>query len=538
MVQIKLISTEAIQTLERIARLKDSLPARYRGFSSELGLYVQLRQAGGAARLHAGGKFRSRIDLRREAPAEPWQVKKYRPGDWENLIEPTLALVGWLEERGGVPGDASKEFQQAIQRFRDSGHLILPGGIASFTVESELGRIARQGDSEGTVMELRSYIRDNPSHAAAWQALCHLYSRQRSYRDSLHAIQQALDLMPDEAEFHIDAAGLYFTAIANSVGGSALYSFLPNYSGACTLSDLECEYDDARRLLMNHLESSSKSLSLRSANHEAREKLFAASIDQLPEPTLDGWKSLAGEIVESYHVEDEGRGDGRASSAGNTHPEFCEDVTDRLISLVRRHDDTRLDSKVVYPWMVIFLLLGGGLAGRHPDESKSMLATGRLPSPAGGVDSRREQEGSAISEGFAGTEARLHSIERDFKTKDVFFLGQGLGSSWILMEVLSRLGQETSSPVGAQSETVDVSVASEALFGAIKDGIAFGLFISPRFYGTPLQLLVRAIPEEFKRYHIGESKWIDDLLDSCIRNYEEVYDVICPSNITGNEGVE
>ena len=533
-----MVSTEAIETLERIARLKDSLPSRYRGLSSELGLYVQLRQAGGAARLQAGGKFRSRIDLRREAPAEPWQAKKYRPGDWENLIEPTLALVGWLEERGGVPGDARREFQQAIQGFRDSGHLTLPGGIASFTVERELGGIVRRGDSDETVMDLRSYIRDNPGQAAAWQALCHVFSRQRSYGASLDAINQALDLIPNEAEFHIDAEGLYFTAITNSVGGSALYSFLPNFSGACTLSDLECEYSDARRLLMKHLESSARLPSPRSANYEAREKLIAASIDQLPEPTFDKWKTLAGEIVDSYHVEDDGSGGGRAGSAGDTHPEFCEDIADRLISLVRRHDGTRLDSKVVYPWMVIFLLLGGGLTGCHPDKSRSMLATGRLPSPAGGVDSRREQEGLAMSEGFGGVEARLRSIERDFKTKDIFFLGQGLGSNWILMEVLSRLGQEISTPVGSQSEAVDVSVAYETLFGAIKDGIAFGLFISPRFYGTPLQSLVQAIPEEFRRHHVGETKWIDDLLDLCIRNYEEVYGVICPSKMTGSGGVE
>ena len=515
-----MLPTEDIQALERIAMLKDSLPASARGFCSELGLHVQLRQARGAARLQAGGKFRSRIDLRKEAPTQAWQVKKYRPGDWQNLIAPTLALVAWLEARGGVPGDARSEFQQAIQRFRDSGHLILPRGIASFTVESELGGIARQGDSDDTVMELRSYIRDNPSHAAAWQALCHLFSRQRSYGASLHAIQQALALMPDEAEFHIDAAGLYFTAIANSVGGSALYGFLPNFSGACTLSDLECKYDDSRRLLMKHLESSSRSLSPRSPNHEAREKLFAASIGQLPEPTFDEWRKLAGEIVETYRPNNS-HGGRSARREGGRHPEFCEDITDRLIRLARQPDSTRLENRLVYPWIVIFLLLGGGLAGRYPDKARSMLVAGRLPSPAGGVDSRREQESFALSEGFEGVEARLRSIERDFKTKDVF-VGQGVGAHWILMEVLSRFGQETSSPVGTQSETVGVSVASEALFGAIKDGMAFGLFISPRFSGTPLQSLVRAIPEEFMRYHIGDTKWVDDLLDACVRNHEEM----------------
>ena len=133
--------TELIQTLEEIAKIKESLPFRSRGWCNELGLFVQMREAAGMVNVKAGGKFRSRIELWRESPGSPWQVKKYRPGGWEGLVEPTLKLAKWLEPRGGLAEPVKKKFRDAIKSFQRSGNLVLPEGIDSFPVSSELGRI-------------------------------------------------------------------------------------------------------------------------------------------------------------------------------------------------------------------------------------------------------------------------------------------------------------------------------------------------------------------------------------------------------------
>ena len=125
---------------------------------------------------------------------------------------------------------------------------------------------------------------------------------------------------------------------------------------------------------------------------------------------------------------------------------------------------------------------------------------------------------------MGGDETTLRSIERDLKTKDMLFTREGLGDSWKLMQILSRLGKETPASSRIEDETVESRIASDAMFGAIKDGIGFGLFISP--FGTPIRSLIRAVPEEFMRHHIGDTEWIDHLLDACIESYEETYGVI------------
>ena len=395
-------SAELIENLEEIARIKESLPARSRGWSSELGLHVQMREAGGMARLQAGGKFRSRVDLRRDSPTDSWQVKKYKLGDWEALVEPTLKLVKWLEVRGGVSNDAKSEFKQAIEGFRKSGHLILPGGITSFTVESELGWMVRSGSSDDIVMELRSYIRDNPSHAAAWLALCHFFNSKDSYGAALYAIHQALDVMPDEVEFHIDAAGLYFTAISNSVGGAALYSFIPDYSSKLTLSELDCQYEEALAAFETHVEVFSNSTGPRSVRHEQMARRILSLRDKMPVPTASQIQAQARGIVKSL---DSGQDPYRPVNRNDTsehQSEFCEFIANRVIQVINGSNNSRLDSKSVYPWTVVFMLLGGSLATRYPDKAKLMLITGKQSSPAGGRDTRMEQEIIALSEGYGG----------------------------------------------------------------------------------------------------------------------------------------
>ena len=201
----KIVSAELIQNLEKIARIKESLPKRSRGWCNELGLFVQMREAAGMARLQAGGKFRSKIDLWRDSPTESWQVKKYRPGDWEELAEPTLKLAKWLAPRGGLANTVENDFQYAINTFRYTGSLNLPQGIESFRPESALGCIVNMYAGGSQTLDdsvwqdaresIERYIRENPDHAAGWHALSRAYELQGRFGDSLDALDRAISVI-------------------------------------------------------------------------------------------------------------------------------------------------------------------------------------------------------------------------------------------------------------------------------------------------------------------------------------------------------
>ena len=60
---------------------------------NELGLYVQMKSWKGMTSLKASGKFISRINLYQQREGEKWEVKKYKPGEWERSVKPTLELA-------------------------------------------------------------------------------------------------------------------------------------------------------------------------------------------------------------------------------------------------------------------------------------------------------------------------------------------------------------------------------------------------------------------------------------------------------------
>jgi len=120
-----------LEKLERIGNIKNHLPFDQRGWCNSLGLFVQFREKGGLSRLEAGdGKYRSRIDAWEEGSSIEsgleWKVKKYNPGDWEKLVNPTLDIALWLLERGGLPEEYMDSFSRAIEVFKKEGHLKLP----------------------------------------------------------------------------------------------------------------------------------------------------------------------------------------------------------------------------------------------------------------------------------------------------------------------------------------------------------------------------------------------------------------------------
>jgi hypothetical protein len=137
--------------LTQIGEIKNKLPLNQRGWCNRLGLFVQLHIAGGHAKLEAGDdKWHSQIEAwiargsqlnnqswtivegnssRIEAwitLGAEWQVKKYRRGDWEKLVEPTYDAAKWLLEHGGLPGIYKDSFDRAIEAFERGGSLQLP----------------------------------------------------------------------------------------------------------------------------------------------------------------------------------------------------------------------------------------------------------------------------------------------------------------------------------------------------------------------------------------------------------------------------
>ncbi|MFC1991858.1 hypothetical protein ACFLVC_03960 [Chloroflexota bacterium] len=122
---------ELLFKLEDIGQRKNGLPLNSRGWCNSLGLYVQLREMGLQSRLQAGySKNHSQIDAwqdnsSRESVFE-WKVKKYEPGNWEKLVDPTMDIAAWLLKHEGLPKEYEDSFNKAIEVYQEKGYLKLP----------------------------------------------------------------------------------------------------------------------------------------------------------------------------------------------------------------------------------------------------------------------------------------------------------------------------------------------------------------------------------------------------------------------------
>jgi hypothetical protein len=119
---------ELLDKLAGIGSIKNLLPFNQRGWCNSLGLYVQLRATANMTSLQAGGQYKSQIEAWQDylESGTEWKVKKYNPGDWEKLVDPTLEIANWLSTYGGLPEEYMDSFNRAIQVFRKEGHLTLP----------------------------------------------------------------------------------------------------------------------------------------------------------------------------------------------------------------------------------------------------------------------------------------------------------------------------------------------------------------------------------------------------------------------------
>ena len=125
--------TEELETLlgklEHIGYMKHKLPLKSRDWCNRLGLFVQFREMGMLARLEAGGnKYHSDIDASVDYSSgiTEWKVKKYNPGEWEDLVNPTFEIANWLSIYGGLPEEYADAFNEAIEVYRKEGNLELP----------------------------------------------------------------------------------------------------------------------------------------------------------------------------------------------------------------------------------------------------------------------------------------------------------------------------------------------------------------------------------------------------------------------------
>jgi len=123
---------ELLHKLYRIGRIKNLLPLDQRGWCNSLGLFVQYRSKGDSSRVRAGdSKHHSEVDAWGEGIGfgpglEEWKVKKYDPGDWEKLVNPTLKIANWLLTFEGLPEEHADAFSRAIGVFKEEGQLELP----------------------------------------------------------------------------------------------------------------------------------------------------------------------------------------------------------------------------------------------------------------------------------------------------------------------------------------------------------------------------------------------------------------------------
>ena len=156
---------ERLDKLENIGHIKNELPLNARGWCNILGLYVQLRSKGGLSRLQAGdNKMHSAIDAWLDySSVDKWKLKKYKPGPWEKLVDPTLEVAEWLIAYGGLPEDYKKSFIRAIKMFKKEGHLKLPfSTVESRTVANEpskhdiIDEILRSDGAELLSMNMRN----------------------------------------------------------------------------------------------------------------------------------------------------------------------------------------------------------------------------------------------------------------------------------------------------------------------------------------------------------------------------------------------
>lgn len=208
-----------LQRLEYIGQIKNKLPFTQRGWCNELGLFVQLWEAMGMLRLQAGGKYRAQIDAWRDAPGEPWKVKKYNPGDWERLVEPTVKIAEWLLAEGGLREESKEAFMRAVDAEKLAPQVEVSKAEKHFKTGAQLWKDGRLNEAivefnEAIAEYSKATIVDPLMLAVAYhdrgKTYLHLGQPQQAIEDfdeALHLIPPRLS--PQRAVFYLNRGAAY-----------------------------------------------------------------------------------------------------------------------------------------------------------------------------------------------------------------------------------------------------------------------------------------------------------------------------------------
>lgn len=113
-----------VERLEFIGEFKNRSPLATKGIFNILGLYVQRHGLMGVERLDAGSSpNRSSFAATRDREDRQWKIKKYEPGEWEKLVEPTLEIADWMTTLKKFEEDEWEILKQAAGQFKKTGVL-------------------------------------------------------------------------------------------------------------------------------------------------------------------------------------------------------------------------------------------------------------------------------------------------------------------------------------------------------------------------------------------------------------------------------
>ncbi|MFC1845897.1 zinc ribbon domain-containing protein [Chloroflexota bacterium] len=122
---------ELLEDIRVIGAIKNELPFNQQQWCDVLGLHIWYRgldrytHGVDGVWVKAGGKYSTKIEGWTD-PKKSWEVKKYKHGDWEASVKPTLVIAKWLRDHDGLKVEDRDAFIKSIDIYKRSGKLNLP----------------------------------------------------------------------------------------------------------------------------------------------------------------------------------------------------------------------------------------------------------------------------------------------------------------------------------------------------------------------------------------------------------------------------
>ena len=198
------------------------------------------------------------------------------------------------------------------------------------------------------------------------------------------------------------------------------------------------------------------------------------------------------------------------------NPCFCEFVSSTAVLeyLAEKHQNQNgFDLASSINALTFHLSFGVRLAGKYPEKAKVVLSR-ELGQPPSDDLQRSLWELRQHLMTIMGEEAVLQNLRAEYTAYFQKASEEHNGSQWVFGKALSIVGAEA-----LEQSVTSATTMQEALFSAIKDGIAFGLF-SPSH--TPLEEFSNVSREKYNR----DPHDVDGILDMLLDQYEAHYGAI------------